>query len=470
VKQILNGVSVVLICVMLAMPDIAAAGRDAADTWLAETVAPSVAKQLATHPRFKGQSVRVVVFAENRPAALSNMLAMSFRDHLADAVIDVPGIRLISAPPPDNAPNCSMDEAHYLVGLQISPLSNDQARIDLRVLDAEDGAWVSGFDLSWRGTLSRSQRWELTQSRTDPAYRGHRSAPFESTQFDLLAKTIARDLGCQSLRQMHGEYVVLVESSEGSPEALGSVSELIAHNLAAYQSVQFTTDPEQANATLQSKAHTIDSELQQYWATIAPLNPDSDLPTLSANAYVQYGAFGADPFTVPRNGQTVLTSANLVRTSDRVACRSNESDCVAMQIRTSANAVVFFLNHQKSHGLVRLSDSQCRSRTDARVALANQALLQPLPLFSLTPDAASSRPIWTLQPETDTYYAIAVSNSEAAHVLSQHLQKLPQRCTAAARFGLEGDRLESWMREFVQKVTAFEPYVDWQAIQVRNIY
>ena len=141
-----------------------------------------------------------------------------------------------------------------------------------------------------------------------------------------------------------------------------------------------------------------------------------------------------------------------------------------MQIRTSANAVVFFLNHQKSHGLVRLSDSQCRSRTDARVARANQALLQPLPLFSLAPDAASSRPIWTLQPETDTYYAIAVSNSEAAHVLSQYLQQLPQRCTAAARFGLEGDRLESWMREFVEKVTAFEPYVDWQAIQVRNIY
>jgi hypothetical protein len=363
-----------------------------------------------------------------------------------------------------------MDEANYLVGLQISSLSDDQARIDLRVLDTADGTWVSGFDLSWRGTLSRSQRWELTQSRTDPAYRGRRSAPFESTQFDLLATTIARDLGCQSLRQMHGEYVVLVENNGDSAETLNDVSELIAHNLATYQSMQFTTDPGQANAVLQSKAHTIDSELQQYWATIAPLDPAADLPTLSANAYVQYGAFGADPFTVPRNGQTVLTSANLVRTSDRAACRANESDCVAMQVRTNANAVVFFLNHQKSHGLVRLSDAECRTRTDARIARANQALIQPLPLFSLAPDAASSKPVWTLQPDTDTYYAIAVSDSEAAHVLSQHLQKLPQRCTAAARFGLEGDRLESWMREFVQKVGAFEPYVDWQAIQVRNVY
>ena len=109
-----------LVWVVFAMPDVASARGGAADTWLDETAAPTVARQLATHPRFKGQSVRIVVFADNRPAALSNMLAMSFRDHLADAVIDVPGIRLISAPPPGNAPNCSMDEANYLVGLQIS--------------------------------------------------------------------------------------------------------------------------------------------------------------------------------------------------------------------------------------------------------------------------------------------------------------------------------------------------------------
>jgi hypothetical protein len=459
----------ILLCVVAALPLNASARQPAADVWLAETAAPAVKMQLATHPRFKGQSVRIVVFEDDRPAAMSNMLAMSFRDHLADAVIDVPGIRVVSAPGPGGAPDCATDDVHYLIGLQISPFGEDRVRIDLRVLDAEDGAWVAGFDLSWRGPLSRSQRWALTQTRTDPAFRGHRTAPFEPTQFDLLATTVARDLGCQSMRQMHGEYVVLLGDDDSSP-ALHDIAELVAHNLASYQTLQFTTDPAQANAVLRGKAHSIDTGLQQYWAIISPLDTTSDLATLSASVYVRINSQLDSDTTVPRSDESVLTSTQLVTLADQHQCRLGEDGCVAMQIQTRTDAVVFFLNHQKSHGLVRLSDAECRQRTSARIARAEQTLLQPLPLFSLRPDAASATQDWSLNPDADTYYALAVSNSEAAHILSQHLQKLPQRCTAAVRFGLDGPRLESWMKEFVANLEAWQPYVDWQAIQVRNVY
>jgi hypothetical protein len=456
-----------LFLISLYLSPVASARQQAADAWLAETAVPALTMQLTTHPRFKGQSVRIVVFENDQPAALSNMLAMSFRDHLADAVIDVPSIRVISSPAPGSSSDCSRDDVHYLIGLQISSLGEDRVRIDLRVLDSEDGTWVPGFDLSWRGSLSRSQRWELKQSRTDPAFRGHRAAPFQPTQFDLLATTVARDLGCQSMREMHGEYVVLL-SDDAATAGQHSIAELVAHNLTAFQTLQFTTDPTQANAVLRGEAHAIDTTLQQYWATISPLDPTSDLATLSSSAYVNLGSPPGSDTTVPRSNEPVLASAQLINQDSQ--CPLGDGSCVAMQVRTSADAVVFFLNHQKSHGLVRLSGAECGRRGNARVARANQVLTHSLPVTSPAPDAVSLAKGWSLEPEADTYYAIAVSNSEAAHIVSRHIQQLPQRCTAAVRFGLNGDRLEDWMRELVEKTDPWRAFVDWQAIQVRNVY
>jgi hypothetical protein len=285
----------------------------------------------------------------------------------------------------------------------------------------------------------------------------------------LLATTIARDIGCQSLRQMHGEYAVMLDDSE-SGRSMPGTAELIADNLAAYQPLQFTTDPAQANAVLRGKAHVVDGDLRQYWVTIAPLDPDAELPTLSANAYVRGGGNVTGQSVVPQGNNKVFASAQLVKLGDTTACKYDNNECVGMQVRTRTDAVIFFLNHQKSHGLVRLSDADCGPRTNARIVRSDQALTHPLPLFSLKPDATSATDDWLIEPETDTYYAIAVSNSEAAHILSKLLQKLPQRCTAAVRFGLDGDRLEEWMRKFVATVDAWQPYVDWQAIQVRNVY
>ena len=459
----------VLACCLTFMWGDALARQKSADTWLAEVAAPELKERLATHPRFKGQSVRIVVFVDDQPAALSNMLALSFRDHLADAVIDIPAIRVVSARSGGNAPDCASGDVHYLIGLQVSPLRDEQVRIELRVLDAEDGTWVPGFDLSWRGSLSRSQRWELAQPQTDPAFRGHRSAPFEETQSDLLATTIARELGCQSLRQMHGEYVVML-GEDAAGASIPATAELVADNLAAYQPLQFTSDPDRANSVLRGKAHVVDGDLHQYWVTIAPIDPAADLPTLSASAYVRSAKTHSTASFVPPGSNDVLTTAQLVRLEDTGSCQFDASACVAMQVQTQTDAVVFFLNHQKSHGLVRLSDADCGPRTNARVIRKDQVLTQPLPLFSLRPDAASATDDWSFTPPTDTYYAIAVSNSKAAHILSKHLQKLPQRCTAAVRFGLDGVRLENWMREFVATLDTWQPYVDWQAIQVRNVY
>ena len=141
-----------------------------------------------------------------------------------------------------------------------------------------------------------------------------------------------------------------------------------------------------------------------------------------------------------------------------------------MQVRAERDAVVFFLNHQKNHGLVRLSRHQCRQRADARVVRANESLQMPLPINAHAQDDVSAVHDWSRTPDGDTFYALAVSNSEAAHVISRHLQQLPLRCSPAVRFGLRDEKLDEWMAELATLVSQWRDDVDWQALQVRNVY
>jgi len=441
-----------------------------AEDWISETAIPAISTQLSTHPRFKGESVRIVAFVDGKPAPLSNALATSFRGQIADAIMTVPDIRISQPVAGDSGTDCARSNAHYYVGLQISKTGKERFRIDLRALDLEDQAWVAGFDPFWEGSLSRSQQRAFDQADADTSFVGERSVPFSASETDMIAASLARELGCASLRQMTGEYIVLLGDSSDLSAPLDGIVELISHNLGAGQSLQFTSDPDRANAVLTGKAHTIDADLHQYWATVAPLEPGSELPALNASTYVRAGTTLVKRVKVPQPQGVLLSSTRLTGINGTSACNSDRKTCVAMQVRTGEDAVVFFLNHQINHGLVRLSGPRCRPQTDARVVRANETTSQLLPLFALLPDAASRSTEWSVSPDADTYYAIAVNDSKAAHILSRHLQKLPQRCSAAVRFGLEGEQLEDWMSVFAQTMTQWRSHIDWQAIRVRNVY
>ena len=432
--------------------------RDA-ESWVSLTVAPALVRELATHPRFKGETIRVVVFEDDRPAAGSNVFALSLRDRLAGAIFDTPGIRMAAERNPGTQLDCTLEDVDYLIGLQISYLGADEFRIDLRTLDIADQTWVTGFERTWQGQLTQSQLGELDQQRADPWFRGERAAPYDADQPDVLAADLAQELACASLRQTTGEYVVYQEPASG--EAMPGTTELVRNNLAALAALQFTEDPALANATLRGKSHAVEPGLSQYWATIAPTDAASELPTLTASAYVRYEAPEVDPIDALLNTQALLAPATVV---------DSGGSGVAMQVRAKRDAVVFFLNHQQRYGLVHLSGPDCRPGPDARVLRSDESLSRTLPVSSLTTDAASATSGWSVEPAGDTYYAIAVSDSAAAYELSRHIRKLPRRCTPAARFGLRDEELRTWLAEFARIVERQREHIDWQAIQVRNVY
>ena len=490
--------SLVVLALLMAGLPVGAASRHAdLDTWLANDLMPFVREQLTAHPRFKGERLRFVVLKNGNPQATSNSLALRIRDRLRESAADLPGVRI--AWQPDNPHylrntgpggiDCTKGEVHYLIGVEMNLDDSGLLAVEIRALDVEDRTVVAGFSKSWTGPISSRQYREFRRIETDLTFRGEREAPYEAFQTDLLAAHLAHDLGCNLLRQTEAEYVITGSGRGAEPDAVGNMVELVSNNLAQYSTLQFSSTDERANSVIEGKAHRIDADLYQYWITVQPKDPDSDLQALSASAYIRLpeqftlaAVSTFQPGPVWKSNASFLASLRIVELQDLSACTAQRinsrspgyprsaGDCFALAVRSTDDAVVFFLNHQLNNGLVRLADASCLQRASARIVRSDRQLQFALPPDSLPSAAWSAAKTWQLQPDLDTYYAIAATDTKAARALSQHIGQLPKRCSASVRPGLEGFVLRRWMEELEAIIKHWEPAIDWQTIRVKNIY
>ena len=490
----MSRVAAIALVLLAAVP---AGARDSdLDRWLDRDLVPWVRQQLTTLPRFRNESFRFVIMQDDRPESEGTALAVSVRNTLRDAMTDVPGIRVawqgdqpgVGIVAGETPLDCTRNDANYFIGLELEEIRPGLIDIRVRALDIEERTWVAGFSRQWRGEVQGEQRLALRQIVSDPTFRGERNAPWRDTETDLMAANLAYELGCKLLRQTAGEYVVATHDINGEVDPTTALVELVSNNLAGLRALQFAAG--ETNAVIEGKAHRIDDELFQYWVTITPTNADSEMTVLSADAYVYipdpYAAASLVPeatFNLSRSDAEILTDFSVVRLYDMQAClkdrpffsgavdgRRYAGDCFALQTAASDDAVIFFLNHQLNYGLVRLAYGECDERTSARIVRAREELQQPLPLDTLQSGSWSSAGTWSLSPRADTYYVLAASDSKAGQALSQHIRKLPRRCSASVRPGFEGEELRVWLEELAAISAHWSPAIDWQSIKVKDVY
>lgn len=482
------------------LPAAAASRHATLDAWVANELTPFAREQLSSHPRFKGESLRFVVLENGNPQATSNSLALSVRDRLRDSVADVPGVRI--AWQPDNphylrhtgpaGVDCTRTEVHYLIGIEMKLLNPGMLSVEVRALDIEDRSIVTGFNKSWQGQISSREYRAFRRKETDLTFRGEREVPYIESQSDLLAAHLAHDLGCGLLRQTEAEYVITRSGDPAGDDLVSSLVELVGNNLARYSSLQFSSTAEDANSIIDGKAHRIDEDLYQYWITVQPREAGSDLSALSASAYVRLPekfkipeVYGVPVVPALQSKPGFLGSLRLVELEGPTSCLTKSisgtsqryhrsylenDDCFALAVRSSDDAVVFFLHHQLNNGLVRLADSSCTHSTSARIVKSKQQVQFVLPAESLTSAAWKVAESWQLYPDRDIFYAVATTDNKAVRELSGHIRRLPRRCSASVRPGLEGIALQQWIDELTRIIDRWGPAVHWQTIRVKNIY
>jgi hypothetical protein len=494
-----------LILICLCFPGFAAVSSAASrtvdlDTWFEHELAPYVRQQLTTLPRFRNESFRFVVMVDDSPQSEGNALAIGLRNKLRDSVTDIPGIRVswqadqpgVGLVAGESNLDCTRNVADYYIGVELRETSAGNIDVTVRALDIEERTWVAGFSRSWQGPISGEHRRQLRQFVADPTFRGERNAPWDDSETDLMAAHLAYELGCNLLRQTAGEYVVADSRLDGNIDPTTALVELVSNNLAGLHALRFSADTETSNAIIEGKAHRIDDDLFQYWVTISPQNDDGELATLSADAYVRipdrYKAATLVPeaiYELPKSRNGFLSAFGVVRMQNQQQCladhavftgasnsgrRFGGADCFALQVRAAGDAVAFFLNHQLNYGLVRLANEKCTQRSQANVARLNEDLRYPLPLDSLQSGAWSAGTNWSLNPSQDAYYVIASTNTKAARALSRHIEKLPVRCSASIRPGLEGDALRRWLEELDAIANHWNSAIDWQSLRVKDVY
>ncbi len=489
---------------LIALPAVASE-RDL-DQWVEDSLVPYVNQQLTTHPRFRGETVMFVVLDGEGPASASNELALSIRDRLLDAALDTGdidvGLRQGNASGPLD---CTRDDVHYYIGLDVSARVGDQFSIRVRALDLEDRNWVNGFALSWRGRLDGGERRALERHRVDGTFLGTRDAPFADSQSDLLAAHLAHQLSCELLRQSAGTYVVPAATGSLDDDPLAGTVELIGNNIAANSAIELTGEQALANAALSGKAHQIDRDLYQYWLTVTPNDDEDDLTTISVSAYVRLPGLAyaarrpdthespdagdyeppvavAEALPIPHLGDAPLigplsiaapVSAHDCGSDSLLAStrdyRGRSSQCSLLRTYPREDAIVFFLEHQPRLGLVRLAERDCRDRTSASVVRQGESLDFPIAWFRH--DTARTRQVgeWLTLPDADTYYAIALTDPRAARRIANHIDTLPIRCGASLRPGLSGSALERWLNEFQTLAASAAGHMDWRAIAIRDV-
>ena len=114
---------VVVAALLLALP--VSAREKSLDAWFDSELVPAVNERLQNHPRFKGQSVMFVVIGDNKPAAVSNALALSLRDRLLNAALDTGNIRVAgrqgdAGQTLGDAVDCRRDATNYYIGVEVA--------------------------------------------------------------------------------------------------------------------------------------------------------------------------------------------------------------------------------------------------------------------------------------------------------------------------------------------------------------
>jgi hypothetical protein len=467
------------------------------DRWIDRELVPYVKQQLVVHPRFKNETVMFVVLHNNTPASISNELALSLRDRLLEASIDSAGVSIgwqqgrsgnsLESQPDD----CLHDSVHYYIGLELNQTLDSRYSVNVRALDLEDRAWVTGFGKQWHGRLSTIQRQAMRQQSIDATFLGARDVPFTLEQTDLLASHLAHELSCTLKQQLEDEYVVSTKHDGPQGDGLDGTVELVGNNLANRQALRLTRDDDKANAVLSGKAHRIDDVLHQYWLTVTPDSSSDNLVALSVSAYVVLPDVKPESLVAlpsPTEGRDVpqqisyqkpraisipnAGGAGLIeplQISAPMSANECRWSCSLLRTRANTDAIVFFLEHQARHGLVRLSGENCRKRTVASVARRGDTLSFPIARTTTNKNNWTETLEWQATTEFDTFFAVVATNAEVARRLANHIDSLPLRCSSSMRPGLKDKALRDWLAEFASITARSREHIDWRAIQVRDI-
>lgn len=453
------------------------------DRWVDGELSTWLRSRLTEHPRLRGEPL-VVVAAQGAVAdPTPDGLAAGLSERLRRLVLDTPGAVLAREPaPPDwQQPvpprlDCRPGTARYLLAVEVTA-AGGTSRVELRVLDLDDNAWVSGFARSWNGRLTRSERAAAATETAAEGERGRRGLPFEPVQPDLLAGRLAHTLGCGLLSRPEEDLTVWLEPT---PDAggYGTAVGLVGQYLARAGLLRAAPSRDDADLVLSGRLHAVDGPLKQLWVSLQP-PADAGFAGVEATAYVRdSGSLSTrQPVDVAAPAVSVAASVAVDDAPNGPAladlrvlrltrpCRPGDCDergravdpalplpagaPLALEATSDIDARVFLLELVPGGGLRRLAPGDCRLES---AGLASGV--------ALGPGTRLRHPLDEAAPEL-TVFAVALRPGGADRRLAELLGDVPSGCGVQP---LQGGRLSRWLSRFDAALRGRD--LAWQALRL----
>lgn len=376
--------------------------------WLDTDVLPELGRTLGQHPRFKGETIKLVSLSGGKPSNRASRLHEAVEAHITQRLLKTSGVRIAWSDQPQTG--CGIGEqAVYLLGVEIAADGSYYHRLNISMIDVAESVWVSGVSHSWRGRLTATESAALGQVVTS-APLGSVDSPLPVSASRDIAEAMQQHLRCAHPQGLDGPVYLATGASADLNRILASLRVALATTPIA----AVTSDAEGAAWVLTIAASNAGTGNQVQQLGLLLTEQSRNATQQVATVYVS----GARPARPARPAELVagyaaadpsdlLSEMRLSPAADGGICdtrKARSNQCAEVSFDLNAPAYLFVLSSSNR----RLSTTDCASTLVQASSGERRFRVRVPPSVGGQPDAG--------------VYAIAVSSRSAAKKLSRHIR------------------------------------------------
>jgi hypothetical protein len=375
--------------------------------WLDTEVLPELGKTLGQHPRFKGETIKLVSLNAGQPTDRASRLHEAVEAHLTQRLLKASGVRIAWTDQPQN--RCGVaEQAEYLLGVEIEADGSYYHRLNIRMIDVNESVWVSGVSHSWRGRLTATEAAAFTQAIT-ASTAGSVDSPIPIQSGNQIAEILHQHLRCAHPQGLDGAVFL----AHGDDAGLNRIMAGLRTELATTPVAAITRDEADADwvLSIQTEPAGTGNRVQQIGLLLTEQSGSTtqQVATVYVTGKNRPQAHPAEqiartPYVATG---TLLSDLSLHPAVDDGICdtrKARGNQCAEVSFDLLTPAYLFVLSSYSR----KLSSTSCEQTLVEATAGERRFRIRVPPSVGNLPDAG--------------VYAIAVNDRTAAKKLARHIR------------------------------------------------